>query len=146
MPTVSPKKVEVDIEKIESDIREKEALIEALIRERDSLVYWRKYALNGHSSGSQGQPTKGRVKKTVRRKKISKPLTGISEFILTLLKGGETNTKDIISGWSRQVGIEYNKVSNNVSNALNRLKIAGKIESRESEGGKRAGNIWFLKR
>lgn len=67
---------------------------------------------------------------------------GISDWIVNLLTDmGPRETKEIIEAYSSYLDKPYESVRNNVSNALTRLKDAGRIEQSEGEG---RGSVWSV--
>ncbi|MES2776348.1 MAG: hypothetical protein V4722_19385 [Bacteroidota bacterium] len=130
--------LQVDISKIDKEMEEISSKI-AIHQERlAKLTEFRSYINAIVCSG----PTDTEVKPIVEQGVNS----GVSDFILSMLANGrKCHTKDIIQSYANYVGQGYDKVSGNVSNALSRIKTAGKIDNQVSEGGRKQGSLWFLK-
>ncbi len=121
--------IPVDLDKIDIAIRETALHLEM-------LSTMKKYILSMANQNS----TPVAPKKDKEGKKMK-----ISEFLLYFLgEHGKSDAKVITQAYADYINSSYEDESGNVSNALSRLKTAGKIGNEERPGGKKAGYLWFL--
>lgn len=122
--------VQVDVAKIDNEIKDLKSQIEHLTEQLEMREAMKKYiqTVAVHSNPLEGQSV------------------GISDFIMSHLKlHPHSDTKDVINAYAEIMSVKYGDVSNNISNALSRLKTAGKINNQLKNGGRKAGSTWFIK-
>lgn len=129
--------VQVDLSKIDSEILALENEIAALNAKKAIKLGVKEFVLanalpaNGHAV--QFKPTIDTTQ-----------YGGISEFIIAFLGNNPgCDTRAIINAYAAHTRKKYDDISNNISNALSRLKTMGKIRSEEKPGGRKAGLRWF---
>lgn len=130
----------IDLSNIDNEILEIENQIITLNAKKALKVELKEYIkknaipLNGHTNELASSV-----------KIINSGYGGISDFITFYLDiSPGVDTKTIITSYAKETKKTYEEVSNNISNALSRLKTAKKIRSEEKPGGRKAGFNWFL--
>lgn len=138
--TISPTVLQFDLVENTARIAELERIIvdaqKELTFRRDLDLFGRRLFTNGKDHKTNGVDLPAAEVDNI----------GISDFILGFLKAGPMETSAIIQAYAIATGKQYDDVNGNISNALNRLRKLGKIRSTPNEGGKRAGNTWYLKK
>jgi len=129
--------VTLDISKLDNDILDIEKEISVLNTKKALKVELREYIKK--NAIVNGTPQANTHPDNAFDKNM-----GVSDFIMTYLKYyPASDTKSIITAYAIKKELKYDDVANNVSNALSRIKTAGRIRSEEQEGGRRAGLIWY---
>ena len=125
-------KIDIEISAIENEIAELEAKKSLKIGVKDFLL---KNAIS--KNGGTKTITQSIINGSVQ-------YGGISEFIVKFLEGHPgADTRAVITAYATHMGKKYDDVSNNISNALSRLKDS-KIRGEEKDsGGRKAGLNWY---
>jgi len=127
-----------EIETLEDSIKELTAK-KAIKLELKEYIIKNAVPLNGGSNGlfiKNGKENEDLYKKVYG---------GVSDFILSYLRSNPgADSKSIINAYAKNTNQKYEDISNNISNALSRLKTAFKINGEEKAGGRKAGFKWYL--
>jgi len=130
--------VKVDVSKIDEELKDIENQIAMLNAEKTIKLGVKEFILN-NAVPDNAQP------KDMAELPISQ-YGGLSDFLLNFIKTHNgVGTSAVIEAYARHVNKKTADISNNVSNALARLRTLEKVRSEKLAGGSRTGNKWFTK-
>lgn len=129
--------VQIDLAKIDSDILAIESEISALEAKKALKLGVKEFLINNALPKNGHTVTTTLIATTAQ-------YGGISDFIVNFLASNPgVDTRAVITAYAAHTGKQYDDVSNNISNALSRLKD-NKIRGEEKQtGGRKAGLNWF---
>jgi hypothetical protein len=131
---------QIDVASIDQEIK----ILEQEISDLQGLISLKKHSLEIKMEVKKYIESNSLKANNSNKNVIIPPGAGLTEFILAYLERGRTDTSLIIKAYADYTKADYNDVANNISNALNRLRGAGKVGSEANEGGRKAGSKWFL--
>lgn len=132
-----PQFIQIDLSKLDNEILIIEKRISILKKELEMKQDLKKYAVS--ISVKDNSPASIEITATPTDTQKIK----VSEFIIEFLGESKHPTKDIVIAYANKIGSIEEKVYNNVSNALSRLKADNKVNSESIGIGRRSGYNWF---
>ena len=122
--------VPVNLSEIDSELLELDTKIRALQTDRETLMSVRRFIA---SKANSNQP-------------VVYPILdlGVSDYIISLLRKSNLEGRAIKLSYANAIGKTVKDISNNVGNALTRLKDKGEIDSVPNGKSKKAGSVYRL--
>ena len=129
--------IQVDLSKIDSEILSIESEISALEAKKAKKLDVKDFLIN-NALPKNGHTVAATVIATAAQ------YGGISDFIVNFLGNNPgVDTRAVITAYASHTGKSYDDISNNISNALSRLKDTKIRGVEKPEGGRKAGLNWY---